>query len=62
MQSRTSVVNFHKYTSDRKTLLDRDQSTFDKGTRLIKITPFLGSFKQRNVNNRLFHKETNKDG
>ena len=62
MQSRTSVVYFHKYTSDRKTLLDRDQSTFDKGTRLIKVTLFLGNFKQRNVNNRLFHKETNKDG
>ena len=33
MQVRTSVVNFHKHTSNEKTLLDWYHSTFDKGIR-----------------------------
>ena len=39
MQARTSVVNFHKYTANEKTLLDWYCSTFDKGIRSIKLTP-----------------------
>ena len=39
MQAQTSVVNFHKRTSNEKTLLDRYHSNFDKGTRSIKVTP-----------------------
>ena len=38
MQAQTSVVNFHKRTSNEKTLLDRYHSNFDKGTRSIKVT------------------------
>ena len=37
MQARTSFINFHKCTSNEKTLLDRYRSTFDKGTRSIKV-------------------------
>ena len=39
MQARTSVINFHKCTSNKKALLDRYCSTFDKGTWSIKVTP-----------------------
>ena len=39
MQVRTSVINFHKHTSNVKTLLDQYHSTFGKGTRSIKVTP-----------------------
>ena len=39
MQAQTLVVNFHKCTSNEKTLLDRYRSKFDKGTRSIKVTP-----------------------
>ena len=37
--SLTSVINFHKCTSNEKTLLDLSHSTFDKGTQSIKVTP-----------------------
>ena len=37
--SPTSVINFHKYTSNEKTLLDVSCSTFGKGTQSIKVTP-----------------------
>ena len=39
MQAQTSVVNFHKRTSNEKTLLDRYRSNFGKGTQSIKVTP-----------------------
>ena len=38
MQAQTSVANFHKRTSNEKTLLDRYRSSFDKGTQSIKVT------------------------
>ena len=38
MQVRKSVVNFHKHTSNEKTLMDWYHSTFDKGIRSIKVT------------------------
>ena len=38
MEARTSVISFHKCTSNKKALLDRYCSTFDKGTWSIKVT------------------------
>ena len=39
MQAQISVINFHHYTANKKTLLDRYRSTFDKGTQSINVTP-----------------------
>ena len=38
MQAQTSVVNFYKCTSNKKTLVDQYRRTFDKGTKSIKVT------------------------